>query len=243
MWSVIAARRWDVGLAALAVCVLLPTCWYRYGIDQALYHYFGTGWLDGLVPYKDEFDVKPPGIYAIYAIATACLGRNQAAIRVVEIGCILVTSILATKSTENDGVGVDGVVGVSVLLLATWQATLFGFWDTGQAELWQGASVVAAYSCIRGKADGFRLAAGGALSAASVLLKFTAVLSVPVLAGLVVLAGSRRRMPWRSLSLFALGFVAPIAATLLYFTMKGALPDLLHWGTYLQYYVTAPLIR
>ena len=44
--------RWlDIAASCAAIFVVLPTCWYRYGIDQALYHYVGAGWLAGRVPY------------------------------------------------------------------------------------------------------------------------------------------------------------------------------------------------
>ncbi|HEX7670227.1 MAG TPA: hypothetical protein VF395_11615, partial [Polyangiaceae bacterium] len=80
---------WDIGLSVAAVLVMLPTCWYRYGLDQSLYHYVGTGWLRGMLPYRDSFDIKPPAIYALYALANLCFGHGQHAIRIAEIGCVL----------------------------------------------------------------------------------------------------------------------------------------------------------
>ena len=38
-------RRRDVIGVAAAVALMLPTLAYRYGIDQAFYHYVGAGWL------------------------------------------------------------------------------------------------------------------------------------------------------------------------------------------------------
>jgi hypothetical protein len=37
-----------------------------FQMDEGVYGYIGWGMLDGLVPYKDVFDHKPPGIYLLY---------------------------------------------------------------------------------------------------------------------------------------------------------------------------------
>ena len=39
-----------------------------FQMDEGVYGYIGWGMLDGLVPYKDVFDHKPPGIYLLYSL-------------------------------------------------------------------------------------------------------------------------------------------------------------------------------
>jgi hypothetical protein len=57
-------------LLATAVAFALPSLAYPFGRDQALYHYVARGWFDhGLLPYRNIFDQKPPGIYLVYGIA------------------------------------------------------------------------------------------------------------------------------------------------------------------------------
>jgi 4-amino-4-deoxy-L-arabinose transferase-like glycosyltransferase len=39
-----------------------------FQMDEGVYAYIGWGMLDGLVPYKEVFDHKPPGIYLLYSL-------------------------------------------------------------------------------------------------------------------------------------------------------------------------------
>ena len=39
-----------------------------FQMDEGVYGYIGWGMLDGLVPYKDVFDHKPPGVYLLYSL-------------------------------------------------------------------------------------------------------------------------------------------------------------------------------
>src|SRR5581483_666131 len=58
-------------LVAMAVVVVagLPTLNFQYGPDQALFAYIGRHLLRGQALYVDVWDVKPPGIFWIYALA------------------------------------------------------------------------------------------------------------------------------------------------------------------------------
>lgn len=57
-------------LAGLAAVLLrgLPDLRYPMGVDQAIYSIVGQGLLHGQLPYRDLWDIKPPGIYYIYAL-------------------------------------------------------------------------------------------------------------------------------------------------------------------------------
>jgi hypothetical protein len=245
--SAVAKRRWDLALGLVTVCEMLPTCWYRYGIDQAVYHYVGAGWKAGLVPYRDAFDVKPPGIYALYALATTLFGANQAAIRVAEILCALAVGFCAARAVRTPGSPrTDGVAGLSALLLGTWHSSLFGFWDTGQAELWQGACVVFAYACLRAEnvSERARVMGSGALAALAVAFKTTALVSAGMLALAAIASATSTATPREKAQRggwFAVGFLAPNVVIVLYFWARGGLPALLEWLGYLPIYATAPL--
>jgi hypothetical protein len=73
MKSIVSFRR-DFALTTIAIAILLPTCWHPYRPDQAMSHDFGAGGLRGHIPFRDGFDVKPPGIYALYALAVTVFG-------------------------------------------------------------------------------------------------------------------------------------------------------------------------
>src|SRR5215212_1087965 len=72
-----------LGIAA-ALAYGWPSVLYRFGRDQALFFYIGREWLHGSVPYRDTFDLKPPGIYFLHALSIAILGPRQSSIRVFE---------------------------------------------------------------------------------------------------------------------------------------------------------------
>lgn len=237
------ARRLDLAFTGLALVVLLPTLWYRYGLDQSLYQYIGAGWMRGRLPYLKAFDVKPPGIYLIYGVS-GLLSRNaEAAIRCAEALCIVGTGWSVTAIVPRDR-RPDGLAGVAALLLSAWNAVLFGFWDTGQVELWEACCLVLAFVAIaRGPVSGRTLFAAGAWLSGAVLFKLTAVLAaVPLLA--MVLAITRKASVGarvRAVASFAAGSVTPVAVVGVYFAAFGGGRALAEWLLYLPHYARAPL--
>lgn len=265
-WSrLVREHPWDIGLSLAALLVMLPTCSYRYGLDQSLYHYVGRGWLHGMLPYRDSFDIKPPAIYALYALLNLCFGESQHPIRIAEIACVLalgfVTAAAVTpekRSDDPDGHGgadapdgpraVDGLAGTSALLLGAFYVTLFGFWDTGQVELWEAACLVGSFALVNARSGPStrRLLGAGALASAAVLFKITAAIPAVGLGAFCVMRGlnahSRRvSSAFRSLSVFAVGAVAPLAVTASYFAVHGAFSSLREWFLYVPYYAREPL--
>ena len=70
-------------------------------MDEAVYSYVGWGMLDGLVPYKDVFDHKPPGIYLLYALAFLLFGPKALSIKVLAtiytLGTVLAVFLVGRK--------------------------------------------------------------------------------------------------------------------------------------------------
>jgi hypothetical protein len=65
--------------AALGWCVLQ---WLRWpeppGLDQSLFVTYGHWLRRGFVLYRDLWDSKPPGLFAVYALGEACAGARHA---------------------------------------------------------------------------------------------------------------------------------------------------------------------
>ena len=75
LWRLAAVTHWPAVLAAAVTVVLaMPTLNYVYGPDQALFAYFGNRLAHGAGLYVDVWDVKPPGIFWIYALITRIPG-------------------------------------------------------------------------------------------------------------------------------------------------------------------------
>jgi hypothetical protein len=73
----------------------LPSLAYRYGPDQAMFHYVAREWLDGRLPYRDVFDVKPPGIFVLEALLLALFGESEVVLRVAALVAVVAVGVLA----------------------------------------------------------------------------------------------------------------------------------------------------
>jgi hypothetical protein len=60
-------------LAALTALLLAPGLWVGPGFDAAVYTLAGVSIKNGLVPYRDIFDNKPPGLYLLNALGQMAL--------------------------------------------------------------------------------------------------------------------------------------------------------------------------
>jgi SAM-dependent methyltransferase len=122
-----------VGLISVAVAV---TAWPSFmeppGRDQGVFSYVADGMLRGYAPYRDSWDLKPPGVYLTYAVAFLVGGRSVAAVRALDVACALGTSVLVWL------VGVrylgKGPALAAAILLASSSFLLFTFWSRSQAE-------------------------------------------------------------------------------------------------------------
>jgi len=75
---------WIVLLATLVVAAL-PTLLYPFTRDQGIYAYIADVMMDGGVPYRDVWELKPPGVYFAYWLAFALFGRSELAVRLFDV--------------------------------------------------------------------------------------------------------------------------------------------------------------
>jgi hypothetical protein len=70
-------------VAALAFWVAVVRYPYAGAVafdgDEALYLLIGQKWLHGIWPYTDIWDVKPPGLFLIFAAAQRAFGETLVA--------------------------------------------------------------------------------------------------------------------------------------------------------------------
>jgi Dolichyl-phosphate-mannose-protein mannosyltransferase len=218
----------------LALVYAWPTTAYRFGRDQALFFYIGREWLNGSVPYKDTFDLKPPAIYLLHAISITILGPHQWSIRVFEVFGVVVLAIVAALAVRRVGPRVPGELGVAAILASGWYFTVFDYWDTGQVELWESLCLVGAYAVLMRAAPGSiwrRCLTAGCLTGLAGLFKFTA--AVPALGLGALTAGYgfwASAPPFRNRAVgtliavasFGLGVGVVWGVTALYFIGSGA---------------------
>src|ERR1700712_1787413 len=101
-----------IGLLIWAALVRLP-----FGIaprsdaDSALFWLIGHGWRQGYLPYAALWDVKPPGIFLIFAGADTLFGADPFGARILAAIAI--------------GIGGAGLYRIGERLLGDWRAGLF----------------------------------------------------------------------------------------------------------------------
>lgn len=72
--------------------------------DATIYSAVGRGLLHGLIPYRDLFETKPPGIFLLYA-ASFWVFNSDMLLRILEGVILLLIPILIAFSTEKRGLG------------------------------------------------------------------------------------------------------------------------------------------
>lgn len=88
--------------------------------DEGEYAYFGQLLLDGVPPYALAYNLKLPGIYAVYALVLAVFGQTPAGIRaglIVVTSASTVTTYLLGARLAGSSIGVAAAAFFAVLSL------------------------------------------------------------------------------------------------------------------------------
>ena len=154
----------------------------------------------------------------MYSLAITLFGAGQSSIRILELLSVLGTAALVATASGKDEPALagrilpDGVFGFSALALAVFDVTLFGFWDTAQAEFWESAFVVASYaSLVSGRLTRPASATSAVFAALATLMKPLALLALPI--AFRAWRGAVAQKRTSTLLAFAVGFVAPLLLT------------------------------
>jgi len=89
--------------------------------DEGLYVLIASQWLSGHPPYTTVFEIKPIGIFAIFAAALGVLGDSIASIRFITVAFVYSTSVvlllLAKRLLRSEVAGVMAAISFPVLTL------------------------------------------------------------------------------------------------------------------------------
>ena len=177
------ARLADLILGLAGLLVGLPSLYEPFGRDQGLYFYIGREWLlRGRLPYRDTFDIKTPGIYALHALSIAVFGEHTWAIRILDLvavaGLGVSVAFLVRRAPR------PGAVGLAIFVASLFYYGLFDFWNKAQCEIWCTAFTMASLAAAarvpsrRGREP---IVVAGLLFALAVSFKPPALLALPVL--------------------------------------------------------------
>ena len=133
-FAVSPALAWaGIVLAALAwtALVRLPL-WRMDGLDDAFYVEVARLWTRGLPPYLTVYDVKPPGFFALLAVAETALGPTLDALRALAVVCDAATAVALLMLGRRFGAPAVGVAAALALPAAVraghGQRRLFARW-------------------------------------------------------------------------------------------------------------------
>ncbi len=193
--------------------------------DDALYWMIGSAWRHGVLPYTQYWDLKPPGIFVLYAGADAVFGADPSGIRIFAMVSVWISGLaLWALGTVRFGRPLAGAV--AAILYVTYTRVWFGL--ACEPELFQAPlTILAALLVMQAGCSArprFEALVAGLMMGAAFTLKQTAALEGVFFC---LYLGWRTR-DLRRLLAFALGALLPAASFAVYFAAHdqlGALWD------------------
>jgi len=224
----------------LILAARLPSVNQPFGRDQGIFACIGQNILKGLVPYRDLWDQKPPGIHFTYALFISLFGNSMGAVQVMDLLVFVLTAyMIYALAAEISGTRA-GIF--SLLIYFFYSDPLFygygnGYWARSQAETYMVPFLVGGFLVFvrfLRSPNGWRAWLAGLLWGAAFIYKYTALLYP--LGALVFLALrtipaenrlslSNVRSLGRTMILLGCGFAVALLPFIIYFGLHGALPD------------------
>ncbi len=236
-----APRAARTGLLVVALIAVM-TCAVRYRLidiplerDEGGFAYMGRLILDGVPPYTQAYDYKPPGLYLTYAASIALFGGGasgiHAALLLASLGSMALLYYLVRWWSDATGAAVSAFL-LSVLLVSP---SLLGFaaHATHFVVFWALLGCLLLEWHIRA-GGAWRALAAGAAFCCSALMKQPGVFFL--LFGLALPFATRRdrgarlREPIVTAGLLTGGFLVPLAGTVAWLGASGALDGFLYWN-------------
>ncbi len=81
-------------LIIITIFFSYPSLYYPFGTDQGIFAYMARIINQGGTLYKDAWDIKPPGIYLLYALGMRIFGDSMVAIRVFDFVFTILNALL-----------------------------------------------------------------------------------------------------------------------------------------------------
>jgi len=190
--------------------------------DEGEYAYIAQRWLKGEVPYRDNFDQKPPGVFAAYAVIERVFGESQTAIHWgAQVYTLLTLACVFLIGRRLFGEGAGFAAGALAAFM-TADHSLLG--SSANCEAFMLLPLAAAFlaALLAAQRDSWRwAAAGGACAGLSLLFKQVALTDAAFyLAWLLLAPGiSRKGLAAAAFAGAAAAVWVPVAA---YFAAKGA---------------------
>ena len=215
--ATVALRAWQVGEPLI-------------GVDQQFYQLVGERMTGGLLPYRDVFDIKPPGIFALHYLMAELLPKWPQAVEWLALLCAFATSAIIHRIAR---LRVSGAAAIAAAVLYLAYLPLFDGFGAQTPVIYNLFVAAAAWSCLALSARGMADTRAAILACAPMLLMGLAIATKYMAMfegawfGLILLWRSREDgvgsgdLALRALCWAAVAFV-PLAGALLFYGTKGA---------------------
>lgn len=222
-----------LALALAAILIRLPYLAEPFDTDEGGYAYIARALLDGLVPYRDAWDNKPPLIFVVYAGALAFADRIES-IRLLAAIVVAGSTLLMIGVAREAFDRRTGIVAGALFVFATTAPRLQGTNANTEIFLLPGW-IGAAWAILIGLRTPDRRwpwPVAGALIGLALLAKPVAGWAIVAVAATFLILIARGALSWRvafaRLAALAAGVVIVLVPVAAYFAAQGALGDAVH---------------
>ncbi|MEM8893525.1 MAG: glycosyltransferase family 39 protein, partial [Bacteroidota bacterium] len=94
--------------------------------DEITYAVMADHWLNGSVLYRDIIDIKPPGIFMIFALIQIVFGKSMLAIRLITIGVVAGSAYFLYRTKRQIGFSFESALISSIAFILMFNF-YFGF--------------------------------------------------------------------------------------------------------------------
>ncbi len=119
-------------MLALGAAILAPMLTYPFGADHGCFATVADVIARGGVPYRDAWDIKPPGVYYLFWATFSAFGRSILSIRLLDLLWTLAAAaalyLIARRLFSRQG------GWASAFFFLVFYALGFDFWHTAQAD-------------------------------------------------------------------------------------------------------------
>ncbi|GAA6149482.1 hypothetical protein NBRC116586_25440 [Pseudooceanicola nitratireducens] len=230
------------GLAVLMIVGLgLYSLGEPFGRDQGIHSTIAYAWTEGLTPYRDVYNIKPPFTTVMHALSQVLFGAQTQAIRLLDwiavaasvLGLVRVLQMLGRSRAE---------AGFAALGFALIYYSLT-YWEHAQTDGWAGMMVIPSLLCLlsgwrrAGRARLGWMLAAGALLGVGVGFKYTIAAAGLLVFAPLISGGPALRFRLTDLLAYVAGGALVLGLTGLVLARAGALGPFLEIQDYIRGYI------
>ena len=227
-WAILAA------VAGLVIFIRVGMFGLPFERDEGEFALMGRMILDGVPPYAEAYNLKPPGIYLAYASMMAIFGESPAGVHAGLLAVNLLCGLFLFLMVRRLRGPMTAAISTAAFLALSAMPKVLGL--SAHATHFVLLPALAGMFLLLRHADSRPgLMGAGFLMGASFLVKQPGIFFVLLGGVMIALAGRDRRSNgapgnvWSGLSWYSLGAAVPIASALVWLWMAGVFDRFWFW--------------